>query len=1022
MDSLEKAAEELHGLVRQINHAVAKKGVLEEHDDLFIQWVITRVVLLLRWLGEPSECRSHFHPTSQWQQSPGVEVAEAFRELPSLLEALHRKLHNILFPNVKKAGSDRLKLTRQVVFSFLHHQASLESAFIAAAVAVWRLRNHSYQQLLAWCRSSDLTLNGDSTSLLPDLPVAKAWAHPPGCGTGLEHLAIPIRSKLEPLEGVASSFLRLSIFAQVGCDDDVEADQWESFVVRVHVSVLGSCPTPYTGLVLGLMAAGPTCDIKSVRSTVPNLVERWLDNDSHETVGVEVELPPLDGGNSFDLLLLGSVRVVGLLKLTVYVGAAPWGRSDHRRLRESLASACGISLAQLRLVEVGEVDDDGCAKVVCAFPEHPRPRVAQTNLIDIINSANQADFGFPNEIREAIPAQPSAPDICASLQFRVSEDVGEAGKVKPKNGKVAFSCTTDIQDSLAAEICLAERWGHHSARVREEVFRQNLCTVFEREDPCFDGEAAATKEIGERWKKKVLGILGSPLYDVPASELRDTPLAKDLYWTVAGGEVDIYDPGERRAIIESMQLQRHVPNREPQCSSRGHQLFINSLSTQGQLHRAVVDVFSELVRMEPVVQLAVECRHLLALEMDEEAERRGVLAKETTAWTTLLKKAKRREGARPSSSYTMLAPKHMPPKSLSRPAHVAAPSLSRTSSSNTANTALSNSSSRKSKATPVKKRSDKKSDPAKLSLLIPPPGRRRSNASEPSSARSSTSSRTSNTKDSEASSKRSSSASSRRSTRSGPRSSSVSSVRSGTDLSSALRTFTPSKNRKAAKAPETRPARWDGRDLDVPRRSAPRKTGPCLSGDLSPDAPPLQPRNSTPTKRRLPRGTSPKRDTPSTPPKPLLRIGDRAVIRCVPGQQGPSDLNWEGRVGTVRAVDHLQGIAELMFDRVPGSTAAYRTAWWPTEVLEREEGTVTPIISPAASWSTTTPPSAQPRSVKIAVPGKEVVHHTKNWRAARLAAIYATPGAVAAVIALAAADPSVVWAVPPPSLSRRHSS
>eukprot|EP01062_Namystynia_karyoxenos_P025021 TRINITY_DN19804_c0_g1_i2.p1 TRINITY_DN19804_c0_g1~~TRINITY_DN19804_c0_g1_i2.p1 ORF type:complete len:1270 (+),score=261.55 TRINITY_DN19804_c0_g1_i2:67-3810(+) len=376
----------------------------------------------------------------------------------------------------------------------------------------------------------------------------------------------------------------------------------------------------------------------------PKLVrETWRPPPPDGDGGVTVQLPPIPPGGERDLLVLGRVRCVGITELVFRVGAAPWEDADKRRLRVALAAAIQESPEQLRFAQTSEVAEDGCAKVHAAFPHHSHPRLAQRQLLALAqDSAENSEL--PLQLLSATPVAPTAADLVCSLHVAFTDGGsprrGQNGEADPlgcsnlsfsatlpnssmsrKDSKVSFKSERDVAHSLTECVSLAERGGQASGRVREEIFRQNLCSKLVR----------GMQSDGNVQGSQLAATLESPLYDHPLSELRQTRLCRELLWIALGGEVALNDPQEWRAIVQSLQSQRHIANPVPIQPGvlRRHVLYAPPQpTTLHRLREALIELNSELVRAELEAQWARARQPLLALQPVEAGERRAVVEEE----------------------------------------------------------------------------------------------------------------------------------------------------------------------------------------------------------------------------------------------------------------------------------------------------------------------------------------------------------------------------------------------------------
>eukprot|EP01059_Diplonema_ambulator_P009932 TRINITY_DN19915_c0_g1_i1.p1 TRINITY_DN19915_c0_g1~~TRINITY_DN19915_c0_g1_i1.p1 ORF type:complete len:1112 (+),score=249.27 TRINITY_DN19915_c0_g1_i1:43-3336(+) len=624
-------------------HEVNREGGLAE-------WVARNLLLALRWLGSSTEAGCHFHPALVWlggegSTPPPSRVSQALSELPTLVGKLVDALrpvflqdHGTLSGSSRRPSDLYSKLLTSVA-TFHRNKATLDLVIFHVVTAICTLRSYHLLRLnqalptyLNKVEKGNLDTEPGS-QLLEDLPVCAGWDKAPAASGKFQRLEMPCRAKLEEMNGVSREDLKLCMFTQVGCGETTDSDeegQWEGYTVRVCVSVDATAMTAYENLQLTVSSMTPGCEIKGIRTTLSSYdSEEW--NEANDVV---VTLPTINPGHQHDLLVLGSVRSVGLVEVVFYVGAAPWTREDHRRLRVALAVASGVELDQLRFAEVGDVDEDGCAGVLCAFPDHKQPRIAQATLLNVLSDCTTpGDRGLPYAVKYFGAAQPTTPDISAQLKFRFQHLEDKESPPKASKGKaVVFNTTKDVGDTLSEGACLAERWGMHSARVREEVFRQNLCTVLDR--------VHAESDDSNKWKKELVKTLTSPLYDHPLSELRQTRLVKELLWIALSDTVDNDDPNERSAIISSLRLQRHIANTDPinPAAEARHTLFSTYPSevTAG-LHRACTAINDELQRMNRFLEIARYDLPLKELLVQEDIDRTHVANTEYEERVTIMK-------------------------------------------------------------------------------------------------------------------------------------------------------------------------------------------------------------------------------------------------------------------------------------------------------------------------------------------------------------------------------------------------
>ena len=612
--ALVQLAGEFQKGIQRIDKAIEELG--RRHDvnreDGLAEWCSRNALLVLRWLGDTTEIGAHFNPSSVWLEDersmpPPAEVSEAITELPNLLDSLLGQL-NPIFSEEAISGSTRKPKLQASIEHFNQHRNALDLAIFKTIREICRIREYHVLRLDEAIHKCYRAIQfGDGSSLgsepgeqlIVNLPISRHWNVPPAASGKYLQLEPTCRNKLEPVEGVSSGDLRLSIFAQVGCGESLEFDdegQWEGFTVRICVSVDDNAKSPFDDLQLTVSTLSPGCEMKSIRTTLESYDEEvW-----HESSEIRVLLPPIQAGHQHDILILGHVRSVGLVEIVIRVGAAPWTLEDHRRLRIALATAAGVEAEHLRFAEVGDVQEDGCASVHCAFPDHPKPRAAQSTLLSVLSDCkNPGDRGLPYSVSYFGPAQPTIPDMNATLTFRSQMTDPQVTPPRDRNNTrgVAFNTTKDVGDTVMVDVCLAERWGFHSGRVREEVFRQNLCTILSRVNGEISFDSDHTK-----WHKELAKTVTSPLYDHPLSELRQTLLVKELLWIALGGVVKTDDPGERKAIIASLRAQKCVVNPQPintapECR---HSLYTKKDShVISALHLACLQVNDEVCFMVP---------------------------------------------------------------------------------------------------------------------------------------------------------------------------------------------------------------------------------------------------------------------------------------------------------------------------------------------------------------------------------------------------------------------------------------
>ena len=593
--TLSQLAAELHKSVARFDKALQEVDRLHDvnREAGLAEWLSRNLLLVVRWLGTGAEASAHFCQSSPWLEMSDVR---SLNELPVMVAQLVQHLRPVL-------GSDQLHdcftkkrpdlLPSRVsacVDAFARYRTTLDLAAYRVILAIFRIRQQHLTHLVTASPADRALIHGD-------LPVSSLWGRPPAASGNLQHLEIPCTHTLEPLRGVSEGPLRLCVFSQVGCGDalDVEEEQWESFTARACVSVGAGAAAAYEGLELTVSSLSPGCEVQAVRTTLGEYDDEvWGDNT------VRLSLPAVLPGHQHDLLVLGNIRSVGLVEIVFHVGAAPWVSDDHRRLRHALASAAGVEPELLRFAEVGAVAEDGTAGVLCAFPDHARPRAAQATLLDLLaECTSPGDCGLPHAVKFFGAAQPTTPDLGCQVKFRFQSQNGLSPQHRGAGRAVMFSETKDVGDTLTVDVCLAERCGMHSARVREEVFRQNLCALLEHAS----SEASAENDPG-RWKRELAKTLTSPLYDHPLSELRQTPVVRELLWVALGDEVDTHDCSEREAIIASLRAQENVPNcnpLNPRAAAR-HSLFRSESRVGANLHEGCVSINDEVCCAESTLK------------------------------------------------------------------------------------------------------------------------------------------------------------------------------------------------------------------------------------------------------------------------------------------------------------------------------------------------------------------------------------------------------------------------------------
>eukprot|EP01062_Namystynia_karyoxenos_P038560 TRINITY_DN2799_c0_g1_i2.p1 TRINITY_DN2799_c0_g1~~TRINITY_DN2799_c0_g1_i2.p1 ORF type:complete len:1139 (+),score=283.61 TRINITY_DN2799_c0_g1_i2:114-3419(+) len=609
--SLRQSIAELRDLLRQVDAAVGTR----RSDDLgrcgdMVAWCSAHGLSLLRWLGEPGEV-DQLAPTAPWlapdpggapQSDPDRDTAAS---LPVLVDRLRGDLAELLLPQqgqrqrpragsaVSASGRSRssprpkapcVRLDAELGALWDERVTAIERGRYAVLRALRRLRKRQLGAMRA-----ALAAQWRGARAPPGVPpLPSAWAHPRGSSAPgpqqFARLDLPCRAPLEafPAQAADESPLRLYLFAQVGCDsaerpssprssggaDDEGSDtgsgvggaaaarargQWEGFTMRVRIECSSSAREGYSGMELIMRPLKTTCKVRQLRHTWLD----WADPVAHSDGALSIKVPDLGPGECHDLLVLGEVRAVGMTELVLGVGASPWGPEEHQLVASAAANAAGVPEGELRIVSVSDVVR-GTARVTVAFPQTPFPREAQRALQQFLPSG-----GLQFTVRSAMPRSPEEPDLCANLRFRFRGETEEAadGGGARLGRTVSFSKHNDVGDALTAEVGLAERWGHHSARVREEVFRHNICTILDHFD-LDDDQNGRTVDATE-WCREVRRILVSPLYDHPLSQLRDSPMLRQLIWAAAGGLTGVQDMGERRAIAASVRSQRHIANLHP---------------------------------------------------------------------------------------------------------------------------------------------------------------------------------------------------------------------------------------------------------------------------------------------------------------------------------------------------------------------------------------------------------------------------------------------------------------------------
>eukprot|EP01065_Artemidia_motanka_P004995 TRINITY_DN12370_c1_g2_i1.p1 TRINITY_DN12370_c1_g2~~TRINITY_DN12370_c1_g2_i1.p1 ORF type:complete len:1122 (+),score=274.82 TRINITY_DN12370_c1_g2_i1:66-3431(+) len=650
--TVRQAVSELRSLAKQIDTAAREAGPAACPE--LLEWCSGPLLLLLRWLGDPSEADQQLSPSAPWLRPTYTDIpvqapdphggqsdeAEAAAALPGLLRRLRDELAGVFAPGgltlqprrrSTSAGGPRTRRPRApVVNRGAHHPPAPSSLVLDDSVAAaWTQRKTAVERSryavlcalrrvrrrqLRCMRSSLLLSLRDPSAKSVSAPVPVQWGRPLADSGVLKGLEVPCRAVLEAFpeaDDPAEASLRLCMFAQVGCDtadrqaQDSESEddsrparargQWESYSIRVSVEASPTAEGGFGGLELVLSPLQPTCCVvTAIRHTWP---------DAHPPNGrddgaLTMRLPSLAPGERHDVLALGEVRAVGLTELSFDVGPRPWGTDEQRLVARAAAAFAGVSEKEVRIVSVGE-PDRGVASVTLAFPQARAPRDAQRSLLQAIRMESA---GMPFRVKSARPQIPTNSDVSVQLRFRFRDAAGDDGDDDDGDGStlrrtVSFSKTADIGDCMSAEVSLSERWGFHSARVREEVFRHNICTILDLLEEQDVGDNA------QRWRLEVRRILSSHLYDHPLSQLRDTKLMRELLWAANGGTVDIQDPAERTAVAASVRHQRCVLNPRPRnaCRSRRHTVYADGGGLPPAvraLHDACVVFHNELVRIE----------------------------------------------------------------------------------------------------------------------------------------------------------------------------------------------------------------------------------------------------------------------------------------------------------------------------------------------------------------------------------------------------------------------------------------
>eukprot|EP00756_Hemistasia_phaeocysticola_P021366 Hpha_TRINITY_DN15770_c6_g4::TRINITY_DN15770_c6_g4_i1::g.41365::m.41365 len=411
--------------------------------------------------------------------------------------------------------------------------------------------------------------------------------------------------------------------------------------------------------------------------------------------GLELELPNLGSGNTRDVLVLGQVRCVGLTELVFHIGARPWEAEDKRRLRFNVAHAIGEDPSELRFADMSDVDEDGCITVHAAFPSHRHPRIVQRRLLCLAEESAE-DSGLFVPLASARPAQPRHADVRVAVQFRFSDSTDELSRsvsdssLQPPTAansyrsdgtqgtprpRVVFDTARDVAHTATAELRVAERGGMASGRVREEVFRQNLCTILGGRGYC-----SATSDDRKKLLLDLLRILSAHMYDHPISELRETKLFRELLYAAVEGEVALNDAHEWNALLRSLREQRHVINAQPldPHPMRRHWIYKNRGGTVAQVHNAVVRLHSEVTRLEyletEAENQATQAEVQGTVEEEETEGRRMVDSEEARCRSTLSHQARRLlKGGSVSPQPARVA--HTPPRRVTRQASGSVPRL-----------------------------------------------------------------------------------------------------------------------------------------------------------------------------------------------------------------------------------------------------------------------------------------------------------------------------------------------------------
>eukprot|EP01063_Lacrimia_lanifica_P011685 TRINITY_DN18401_c0_g1_i1.p1 TRINITY_DN18401_c0_g1~~TRINITY_DN18401_c0_g1_i1.p1 ORF type:complete len:1827 (+),score=364.44 TRINITY_DN18401_c0_g1_i1:112-5592(+) len=641
--------------------AVDRKHEVNREEGL-AEWLSLNLLAILRWLGAEDEVGLHFSPTGAWADDRDGYMTRLVATLTEDLSVLRDVLRPVLDDDVPHASSKKgsgttrrpptgpsspsepgAALSKAVAY-FNSHRVTFDVAAARVSEALLAIRNHQYAQMAqvlpAYARQGQPL----GLKLAGPLPISSLWGRPPAGSGAYPRLELQCKYPLEKLSGMEKNGVQLCLFSQVECDAEDDGDQWESFTARVSVQIAADAEAQ-SELAATIRCLTPGCEVTAIRTSLDGYAdERW------DETTVTVALPELLPGSQHDFLVLGSVRSVGLVELVIHVGAQPWDRDAHRRLRGTVATLCGIELDHLRFAEVGEVGEDGAATILCAFPDHPKPRAAQASLFNFLrdDAAAEGAHALPYAVRYFSAAQPTAPDLSVSLtcRFRAGEAMdGSAGGRATK--RVGFNTTQDVVETLTVEGCLSERWGGQSPRVREEVFRQNLCTILDRAN-------RADTDVAAVFLSELSSTLTSPLYDHPLSELRQTPTVRELLWVALSDAVDLADPHERAALVASLRTQRHVENPRPRdgrAAARHTLHYTPTSNIEQQLHGACVTLTDELQRMQAYVAGFAGMAPWGAVLSAEEQARSGVVKAEVEA-RAVMRRRSRVDEKKAHSSFT----------------------------------------------------------------------------------------------------------------------------------------------------------------------------------------------------------------------------------------------------------------------------------------------------------------------------------------------------------------------------------